>query len=247
MTTLAEFQDAFARSLADPAAPPNALSRQPGFAVYRNTATKGCIDALQANYPTVCRLVGEEWFRSAAARFVGESLPREPMLLAYGEGFDAFLASFAPAREMPYLAPVARLDRFWTEAHIAADDEAVPAERITGLDAEQLAALRLRPVASARWAWFDDAPAWSIWSLSRAGGDDLSHVDWRGEGALVLRPRDEVVWTPLDAAGCAFLDACASGRPLEAAAASALARDPAADLSMIMSRLLEAGALAASD
>ena len=28
------------------------------FAVYRNTVLKGCIDALQANYPTVGQLVG---------------------------------------------------------------------------------------------------------------------------------------------------------------------------------------------
>jgi fatty-acyl-CoA synthase len=32
-----------------------------------NTVMKGCVDALQANYPTIERLVGEEWFRAAAA------------------------------------------------------------------------------------------------------------------------------------------------------------------------------------
>ncbi|HLS57002.1 MAG TPA: putative DNA-binding domain-containing protein, partial [Zeimonas sp.] len=54
---LARFQDAFLRALlADAPVPAGdatiaGLCGQPGFAVYRNTAIKGCIDALQANYP----------------------------------------------------------------------------------------------------------------------------------------------------------------------------------------------------
>ena len=47
-----------------------------GIAVYRNTSIKGRIDALEANYPTVSRLVGTEWFRAAAREFV-EAEPGE--------------------------------------------------------------------------------------------------------------------------------------------------------------------------
>ena len=51
---LARFQDGFAQALLapEPATAPGltpeiaALARQPGFAVYRNTLMKGCIDAL---------------------------------------------------------------------------------------------------------------------------------------------------------------------------------------------------------
>ena len=62
---LETFQDGFANALLalEPSvdcAPELAyLVAQPGFAVYRNTVMKGCIDALQANYPAVARLVGE--------------------------------------------------------------------------------------------------------------------------------------------------------------------------------------------
>ena len=66
-SALARFQDAFAHALftadAVPAGEIAALTAQPAFAVYRNTVMKGCIDALQANYPAVLRLVGEEWAR----------------------------------------------------------------------------------------------------------------------------------------------------------------------------------------
>ena len=70
---LSDFQDGLASALLPPpgaGAPPpawlDALLAQPGFAVYRNTVAKGCIDALQANYPAVHALVGTDWLRAAA-------------------------------------------------------------------------------------------------------------------------------------------------------------------------------------
>ena len=57
---LSTFQDGFSAALLGPPADApwlSALESQPGFAVYRNTVLKGCIDALQANYPTVCQLL----------------------------------------------------------------------------------------------------------------------------------------------------------------------------------------------
>ncbi len=232
---LAQFQDAFARALLDPE-----RAMPPAFAVYRNTVLKGCIDALQANYPAVARLVGEEWFRAAAAVYARTQPPRVPMLLEYGEDFATFLAAFEPAADLPYLPDVARLDRFWTEAHVARDEAPLAADALAGLDAGRLAATRLRPHASARWAWFD-LPVYTLWSRQRAESGD-SDVEWRGEGALVLRPIDSVRWIELDRADCAFLDACAAGRPLAEAAESALATQAGTDLPALMARLLEAGA-----
>src|SRR5687768_2867500 len=105
------FQDAFARALLAPEvaadSPVAALTAQPAFAVYRNTVMKGCIDALQANYPAVARLVGEEWFRAAATIYVRETLPAEPMMLNYGAMFADFLTHFGPAADLPYLPGVA--------------------------------------------------------------------------------------------------------------------------------------------
>lgn len=238
---LAAFQDAFARALLDPAAPAPAA-----FDVYRNTVARGCIDALRANFPAVARLVGEEWFRAAAARYLREHPPRVPMLLEYGDRFPDFLAAFAPARELPYLAAVARLDRYWTEAHAARDEAALDAARLAGLAPERLAALRLRPHAAARWAWFE-LPAFTIWSRQRkesAGGDDASPQDWRAEGALLARPADAVRWVELGSGGCAFLDACAAGATLEDAALAARGAEPEVDLAALLARLLEAGAFA---
>ena len=62
------------------------------------------------------------------------------------------------------------------------------------------------------------------------------------EGALLLRPAQAVAWQPLDAAGCAFLDACRRGLSLGEAATAALAAHAAADVAALLARLLQAGA-----
>jgi hypothetical protein len=249
--SLARFQDGFAQALLapDPAASPDlapeiaALARQPGFAVYRNTVVKGCIDALQANYPSVSRLVGDAWFRAAATLFLREQLPAQATLLYYGAGFADFLARFEPAAELPYMPGVARLDRCWTEAHTAEDEPALDPRTLAGLAPDALAATVLRPHAAARWAWFADQPVYSIWQRNRMAVDDERSIDWHGEGALLVRPDSEVSWVQLDLAGCTFLDACAAGRPLPEAAEAALAAQEDADLAALMKTLLEAGAI----
>jgi Putative DNA-binding domain len=213
--TLARFQERFVRTLLAPELP-----APPAFAVYRNTVMKGCIDALQANYPSVARLVGEEWFRAAAAGYARANPPRVPMLTEYGEGFAAFLESFPPAAGLPYLPAVARLDRLSTEAHIAPDEPVL--RRLNGR--------RLRPHPAARWAWFP-LPAYTIWGANRDEGGEGAEIIWRAEGALITRPRDAVQWIALDADEYRFLDACAQG-------------DTLPDAVPFLARLLQAGAFA---
>jgi hypothetical protein len=258
-SSLAQFQDAFAAALAaaDGAETHAAgadlrvaqLLAQPAFAVYRNTVMKGCVDALQANYPAASRLVGDDWFRAAAVVFARTHPPRQPSLVDYGAGFADFLLDFAPARELPYLSAVARLDRFWTEAHVARDEAPVAAGALARLPLASLAGTVLRPHASARWAWFDGQPIATIWERNRDGGEggrDRGNADeeipWRGEGMLIVRPEADVRWLPLGRAGCAFLDACAAGGTLAEAAALALAVDARAALSALTARVLAAGA-----
>lgn len=250
---LGGFQHAFARALLmpelDPVALPPAIARlaaQPGFAVYRNTLMKGCVDALRANYPAVARLVGGEWFDAAAAVYVGAHPPRTPVLVEYGDSFPDFLAMFTPAAELGYLAEVARLDRFWTEAHVAADARPLDPAAISGLDAGALGAMRLRPHPATRWAWFDRQPIRTLWQRNRdvRGTGDCTDVHWLSEAVLIVRPYAEVTGLAIERADCAFLDACAAGHPLVAAAEAALAVDPAANLAELLARLLDARAFA---
>ena len=241
-----QFQQAFAEALFDPshAVHPvvRALAMQPAFAVYRNTVMKACIDALQANFPTVAQLVGEQWFRAAAALYVAADVPRDGRLLHYGGGFPGFLRGFEPATELVYLPGVAQLDILWREAHAAQDALAADAAWIARHTPERIAGLVLAPHPAARWAWFDAQPVYSIWERNRQQSAVDDELEWRGEGALLTRPGDTVNWHDITKAGCAFLDACADGATLADAAEHALAADPEADISAVFATLLRAGA-----
>ena len=245
---LAAYQDAFAAALLGdvPARDAPSVARlvqQPGFAVYRNTVMKGCIDALQANFPTVDRLVGDEWFRAAAAVYARTHLPSQPSLLVYGETFADFLAAFEPAQDVPYLAAVARVDRLWTEAHVAADETALDPAQLAALPPPRMSHFALRPHAAARWYCSDEWPLFTLWSRNRADGDGVdAPFDWVGEGVLVTRPVGAVQAEPLAPAGAALLDACAAGTSIETAVLAALDAQPATDVAILIHQLLQAGA-----
>ena len=208
-SALRAFQDAFAARLE--AAGATAADPHPGYGVYRNTATRAALDALAANHPTVRRLVGDAWFESAALVFARRSPPRDGVLAAYGAGFADFLEAFEPARELPYLASVARLDRAWTEAHLAADAPVLMPEALARLDFDALANLRLAPHPAARWVRSADEPACTIWARHREGRNLDAELPWHGEAALLTRPRDAVRWCAIGDEAWRCLEACSAG------------------------------------
>jgi len=251
MSTLAEFQMGFVSALRTEAGTPQAgplpctLAAMPGFAVYRNTVMKACVDALEANFPTVTRLVGNEWMRAAAAVHAHAELPDGPMLLGYGATFPAFLATFEPAADLPWLPVVATLDRLWIESHAAADAAPLDAAHLAAIERSALLDVRLQPHPTARWAGCSHSPVYTIWSRNRDGSTDEGEIDWLPEFALITRPQEVVLHRVLGPAGLAFMDACAAGRTLGEATLAALDAEPAADLPALVGSLLEAGAFAA--
>ena len=219
MASLREFQAAFAAALSGDAPPPSA-DEQPAIAVHRNTVALGLREALAANYPTVRRLVGDAWFDAAAARFVLAQPPGDGVLARYGAGFAEFLHAFQPAHGLPYLPDVARLDRAWTEAHLAPDAPVLEARELAGLAPGDLEGLCLVPHPSVRAFGFD-GPAFTIWRRHREHASLDEPLEWCGESALVLRPVADVRWWKIDPAAHDFLAACAARASIAAALESA--------------------------
>lgn len=249
MTTLTQFQDAlieaiYAQPSNDESLP--AFAAQPGFQVYRNTVLKACIDALQANFPTVERLVGTIWLRDACSIYVRTHRPTDVRLMEYGADFPNFLEAFAPARELPYLPGVARLDRLWLDVHCAADEPPVDPASLATLDPVTLANIVLRVAPCARWQWFPDSPIYSIWRINREGGEWRNDIAWHGEGVLLTRPEGAVNWQAASAGVCAFLDACTRGWTLGRAALAACETEPALEVDRMFAQLLTSGCFAAA-
>jgi hypothetical protein len=243
----APFEISFARALRDPAQPipcgitaPNAAIPTRRFAVYRNNVVAGLVKALKSRFPAVEKIVGEEFFAAMARAFVRERPPSSPLLATYGDEFAAFITAFEPARELTYLADVARLEAARTRAYHAADATPVGAVEFAALDASAVGSIRVDLHPSAEIVR-SPHPMVTIWAMN-SGERELASIDnWHGEDALVVRPYLDVEVRLLPSGGAAFLLALARARPLGEAAAAALADHPEFDLTCNLAGLIDSG------
>lgn len=240
-------QGDFARALLDadrpvpgPVTSYTARAPQKRFAVYRNNVTVGLVRALRTQFPATERIVGKDFFAAMARTYVVTEPPRSPILVAYGDGFPGFIARFAPAVDLPYLADVARLELARTRAYHAADAAPLDPLLWQGLDPNILSDVRiaLHPsVQILRSAY----PIVTIWSMNSGGATLSSIEDCSAEDALVIRPRLDVEVRRLPLGGTAFLGALASGATLGDAALSATADHTEFDLAANLAGLIGAG------
>ena len=95
------------------------------------------------------KIVGRDFFCAMARDFVVARPPRSPVLATYGDELADFISTFEPARELPYLADVARIEAARTHAYHAADATPVGASQLEALGADALvgAARRSAPFA----------------------------------------------------------------------------------------------------
>ena len=216
------------------------------FAIYRNNVMVGLVSALEFRFPATCKIVGADFFKGAAKLFAAAHPPRSPRMMFYGDEFPAFLAAFEPARVVPYLADVARLEAARTRAYHAADAKPLTAAALSGSSPDALADMRfiLHPsveiVAS-------EYPVVTIWAMNSGEIELMPITDWRGEDALVSRALFDVEVRRLPPGGKTFLQNLAARIPLREAAAAASAGNPRFDLAANLAALFAGLAIEMSD
>jgi hypothetical protein len=245
-------QAAFAAALLDPDLPcPPGLRAWNGsdpvrrFAVHRNNVVASLVDALADTFPVVQSLVGAQFFRAMAAAFARAHPPASPLLHRYGGELPAFIEGVAPARRLPYLADVARLEHARVAACHAVDAEPLCRAQLAPFLAcgERVGQLRFVPHPALRWL-ASPHPVASLWAAHQGEGK-LEDIDLaQGESALVVRPGMEVMVLRCDPATIAFVEAV-NARASFAEAAAAAACVPGFNPSATLSLLLAHGALRA--
>jgi hypothetical protein len=236
MLPLRELQQSIARGILTDAAEPLADAiRADGLPfgkrlqVYRNNTFISLTEALKATYPVVNALVGEKFFTTAARTHIAAEPPRAPRLAEYGAGFADFLAGYGPARSLPYLPDVARLEWAINEAYHAPDDRGLTPQSLSSVPQELFPSLCFKVRSSARLLHAQYRVD-HLWDAHQPGGS-LETLDIAGDRRLlVYRPADDVELMTLNAGGFALLLEIARGATLEAAYAAAAAVDPAFDL-----------------
>jgi hypothetical protein len=218
---------AFAAALLDPeaAVPPGIVDPhgRPApkrFSVYRNNVAASLTRALEAAFPTVRKLVGDEFFAAMASVFLRAHPPTSRIMMLYGDDLPGWLEGFPPASRLGYLPDVARLDQAMRESYHAADSEPLPEAAFERLLGQDLSGLRLRLAPSLRLVrsrW----PVQSIWAANAEGGPPPRQG---AETALVLRPLFDPRphrLTPADGAFVAgLMEGLTLGQSLDAAGAT---------------------------
>lgn len=207
--------------------------------VYRNNYRGNLHDALAGAYPVVRQLVGDDFFRLLALRFIAQYPSRSANLHHYGTEMADFLTHFEPARELVYLPDVAALEWACHTAYFAPDQAGFNLARLAQFPTEQHPYLILR-VHPATHIVRSRYPINAIWQAHQPGADDDFHIDLdSGHSiAMVYRQEGAVLVSELSEAEAAWLLGIQAGAALGVATSATLEQHPAFDLQATLLKLV---------
>lgn len=237
-------QTAFAMALLDPGqAAPEGLENPFGgpagrrFDVYRNNVAVSLTQALETGFPTVRKLVGDDFFKAMAGIYLRANPPSDPRLALYGSSFPGFLARFEPVRRLRYLPDIARLDLGLRQSYHAAD--AAPFDT-TGL--APAAVLSLKPrLAPATLVMSSRHPVFAIWRYNTETG--AAKPDAAPQDVLIARKGYDPAPHLLPPGGLTLARALKGRLTLAEAMTRTLADHPTADIAALVTLFFTTGAL----
>jgi hypothetical protein len=211
------------------------------YAVYRNNVTVGLIRALEANFPVVRRLLGEQYFAGFARDFAQKHPPQSPLMFQYGANFPAALKNDDDLANYPYLGDVAELEILWRESYHAADVTPLAADVLASVNPDALfsSCFVTHPAArlmQSRFAIHDIFTA----NTSESGGQ---HIDpAQPQNILITRPNYDVMARAILPEQFSFFHALINGGNLGQALDRGADINPDFDLPCALSILLQSGA-----
>ncbi len=246
MPTLHDVQQAFARAvwsgeLAEAADLIQADVFQPEqrLQLYRNNFNISLREALRAVYPTIVRLVGDDFFATVARALVREAPPRSGNLHDFGAELPAFLRHFKHAAALPYLPDVARIDWACHQAFHAAEAPGFDFSSLATVPVERYGRLRFHLQPALR-LMASEFPSVRIWEVNQPGGNGDQRIDLRSgaQRAVIARIARQVAVEAAAAGRFEFLRALSHGAVLDQAAEAALIADPEFDLGLELRHLV---------
>ena len=207
--------------------------------IYRNNIGSALVRGLEALYPGLVRLMGEDFFARVARDYARAHPPPHGRLLEYGFDLPAFVAGYEAAGRYPWFADVARLELAWHRAYIAPEAAALRPDELAGVPPERMADLELLPHPSCQWV-ASRYPVSALWRIARSEDEPEAPIEVEGgaEWLLVIRPAAEVEVRTFEESGFTFLRRLAEGGTLGAAYESACAVDRGFDLGAHLTGLL---------
>lgn len=219
-----------------------------GLQAYRANAHELAARALQAAYPVVAQLLGEESFADLARAFWHAHPPACGDMARWGARLPAFLQISEQLAEEAYLCDVARVEWALHQATSATDADAEPATLALMMTHDpSMLFLALAPGAAVIASAY---PIASIVTAHLQGEPTLEEAGRRlraglAEAALVWRKGFKPCVRQMDGAEAAFVTAVLQGRALEEALQEALHGAPAFDFNTWLPNAVQSGLLLA--
>lgn len=214
------------------------------IAVYRNNVRASLSTALAEKFPVIEQLVGEDFFKFTAREYFNTAPPTSPIIANYGNQLPKFLEQFEPAKKLPYLPDMARLEIAWLHAYRARDVD--PLEPETILAAGDPAGLRLHfhPSFQLLTSAF---PIASIWRRHQADKDPAGVLPKTGEYIIIARPQRTVLVEILPQSTHRAITDLIKGATVAQSFEAAAQHDPAFDPQAVFQALFRNGAIIGVD
>jgi hypothetical protein len=207
--------------------------------VYRNNYRGNLHDALAGGYPVIKKLVGDDFFRFLAFKFIEQYPSKSANLHHYGAELADFVADFRPAQELAYLSDVAALEWACHVAYFAKDAAPLDLCQLAQIPSEKHPYLIFRVHPAAR-VIRSSYPINAIWQAHQADADDDFHIDLDSGLciALVTRKEDRVEVIELSEVEAIWLQLIEAENPLGTATITTLERYPDFDLQTTLLKLV---------
>jgi len=214
------------------------------LAIYRNNAVEGFLKTLQATFPTIVRLSGEDWFRQVGRQYMRRFPSRSGNIHYVGQQFATFLQAELAGSDYEYFADVARLEWAYQEVLVAADHPSFDLSALALVPPTDYGTLTFSAHPALRLV-HSQFPVLAIWRANQpdATSDEPIALDQGSSSVLIIRRADHVELRELPPAAFALLAALVRGESLEEAAERALEIDPGIALDAALGRVISLGAL----
>lgn len=209
------------------------------FAIYRNNVTHSLTTALGDLYPTVKKLVGDDFFLATATAYIRSNPPQQAAMVWFGESFPEFLSKFEHTRSLPYLSDVAKLELCRHQSYHAPDAQPLGADFFRDWQTDALVSAHaiMHPACRILGSQF---PILTIWQTNQEDDseDGDIHLD-QSEYVLIHRPYYEVDSWSVDRGTICFLEALKQQQSIGQALEQAMLSDDHFDPSAAVAHLIE--------
>lgn len=162
------------------------------LSIYKNNYYASLIEAMEASFETVYKLVGEDFFKALCKAYLQAHPPQNPIVILLGENFPGFITSFPHTQQIPYLADVAKLDWARQVCHHAPSQASVEPSIFSRLSPTELMEKIITPRADIQLIR-SAFPIYSIWEMNHSAQSPHKEIDLGQSQQLLLIRNDEAV------------------------------------------------------